>query len=84
MLSLSELSGTNVAFLGSNAAGESYLESYGFINYLVRERGEPRLRDLCRQLIRTGDLLDSLRRIYRSDLQKLEDGYMTALRATPR
>ncbi|MGY8804501.1 MAG: peptidase MA family metallohydrolase [bacterium] len=84
LFSLSELSGTNLAYLGPNAAGVAYLESYGFINYLVRERGEPRLRDLCRQLIRTGDLLDSLRRIYRSDLQKLEDGYMTALRATPR
>lgn len=84
MFSLSDLSASNLAYLGPNAAGLAYLESYGFIDYLVRERGELRLRDLCRQLIRTGDLRDAIRRIFKSDLTELEVAYLGFLRGTSR
>lgn len=84
LFTLAELSAPNLANLGRNAAGLAYLQSYGFIDFLVGERGELRLRDLCKRVIRTGDLADAVRRIYRADLPKLETAYLTALRGSSR
>jgi len=83
LYSLVELSSPNLGFLGPNAAALAYLQSYGFIDYLAHARGERRLRDLCRQLVRTGELGDALRRIYRGDIEKLELAYLEMLRGTP-
>jgi hypothetical protein len=80
LFGLSDLSMPSLGALGPRAAQLAYLESYGFIDFLARERGERRLRDLCRQLVRTGDLADSLRRIFRGDLARLEASFLTALR----
>ena len=78
--SLSELSTRTYGGLEPGAAQVAYLQSYGFIDFLARVRGESRLRDLCRRLVRTGDLSASLRRIFRSDLARLEASYFDALR----
>ncbi|MFT5695394.1 MAG: hypothetical protein ACI9QQ_001371 [Myxococcota bacterium] len=79
LLRLAELSSRSLGHLGPNAAQWAYLQSYGFVNYLAHVRGERRLRDLCRQLVRTGDLDDALRRVYRNDLTKLEQGFAEVL-----
>lgn len=77
---LADLSAPSLGGLGPAAAQLAYLESYGFIDFLARERGDRRLRDLCRQLVRTGDLDDSLRRVFRDDLAGLETSFRKALR----
>ncbi|MCH7867223.1 MAG: hypothetical protein IH881_05955 [Myxococcales bacterium] len=82
LFALSDLSSANLGALGPQAASLAYLESYGFVDFLAQLRGERRLRDLCRRLIRTGDLNDSLRRIFRSDLAALEASFFDALRGT--
>ncbi len=79
LFTLDELSTAALGHLGPRAAQLAYLQSYGFIDYLVRERGELRLRDLCRRVSRTGDLADTLRRIYRGELPRLEAGFLEAL-----
>ena len=80
LFTLSDLSAPSLGGFGPGAAQFAYLESYGFIDFLAKERGERRLRDLCRQLVRTGDLDDSLRRIFRDDLAGLEVSFRNALR----
>jgi hypothetical protein len=79
LFSLSELSAPSLAALGPDEAHLAYLESYGFIDFLVQQRGERRLRDLCRRLVRTGNLDDSLRRIFRKDLTALQASFFAAL-----
>jgi hypothetical protein len=78
--SLSDLSAPSLGGFGPGAAQLAYLESYAFIDFLARVRGERRLRDLCRQFIRTGDLDDSLRRIFKDDLAGLEASFRGAIR----
>jgi len=82
LFSLGELSTAALGHLGPTAAQLAYLQSYAFIDYLVRERGAKRLRDLCRRVSRTGDLSDSLRRIYRGELPRLEADFVRALRGS--
>lgn len=79
LFSLSDLSARSLGAFGPGAAQLAYLESYGFIDFLVQQRGERRLRDLCRRLIRTGNLDDSLRRIFRSDLGALQASFFAGL-----
>jgi hypothetical protein len=82
LFSLHDLSAPNLAGFGPHAARLAYLESYGFIDFLTQLRGERRLRDLCKRFIRTGNLDDSLRRIFRSDLKDLEASFFEGLRGT--
>ncbi len=82
LFSLSELGAPSLGRLAPGAAQLAYLESYGFIDFLARQRGERRLRDLCRRLVRTGDLDDSLRRIFRSNLAQLETSFRNVLSGT--
>lgn len=82
LFALSDLSSATLGALGPRAAHLAYLESYGFIDFLARQRGERRLRDLCRRLVRTGSLDDSLRRIFRSDLSGLEASFRDSLRSS--
>lgn len=80
LFSLADLSTRALGHLGPRDAQLAYLQSHAFVDYLVRARGEQRLRDLCRRVARTGDLADALRRIYRADLAKLEQDFLDALR----
>jgi hypothetical protein len=65
--------------MSAAAARLAYLQSYAFIEYLERRHGERSLRDLCRELVRTGDLPRTLRRVFRADLASLEAGFFADL-----
>jgi hypothetical protein len=57
----------------------AYLQSYGMMEYLGRRHGERSLRELCIELVRTGDLRQTLRRVYRAHLADLEAGFVSDL-----
>jgi len=69
---LAALSTPSFAHLGPQGAQVAYLESYGFVDFLVRSYGERALRRWCEELIRTGDLDRATTRVYRADLSELE------------
>ena len=77
---LAQLSTRALGHLGPREAGLAYLQSRAFVDYLVRARGDRRLRDLCRRVARTGELIDAVERIYRRDLAELEADFADALR----
>ena len=66
--------------MSPGAAQLAYLQSYGLMEYLGRRHGELSLRELCVELVRTGDLRRTLRRVYRADLSALEAGFLSDLR----
>lgn len=80
LFSLQQLSARSLGHLRAREAQLAYLQSRAFIDYLVRARGDQRLRDLCRRVARTGDLQDAVERIYRRDLDRLEADFADALR----
>jgi len=49
------------------------------MEFLARRYGERSLREFCVELVRTGDLRRTLRRVFRSDLQGLEAGFIADL-----
>jgi hypothetical protein len=65
--------------MSPGAAQLAYLQSYGLMEYLGRRHGERSLRELCVELVRTGDLRRTLRRVYRADLGALEAGFVSDL-----
>ena len=76
---LFELSPPSFAVLGAEAAGLAYLQSYAMIDYLARQRGERRLRDLVGGTIRERTLGSTFRRIYRFDLVELPPRFAAEL-----
>ncbi|MBW2420358.1 MAG: hypothetical protein JRH19_17590, partial [Deltaproteobacteria bacterium] len=68
----------------SRAARVAYLESYGFFEFLTRRDDERRLRDLCRELMRTDDLDRAFRRSYRAKASELHAEYLSDLRSATR
>ena len=52
---------------------------YGMIEFLVSQRGERSLRELCDGLIRTRNLDRTLRRVYRANLNELESRFLAEL-----
>jgi hypothetical protein len=58
----------------------AYLQSYGLIDSLVRHHGERALREFCRELVRTGNLPRSMKRVYRADLNDLATRFISGLR----
>lgn len=79
LLPLPALSGANFAHLASGAAGLAYLQSYGMVEFLVRQYGPRKLREFCQSLVRTRDLQRSLTRVYRIDLATLEARFVAEL-----
>lgn len=79
LVSLARLSGPSFSRLGPDAAALAYLQSYGMIDFLVRQHGERRLRELCQELVRRRDLARALRRAYRADLAGLEARFFDEL-----
>jgi len=65
--------------MSPDAARLAYLQSYGLMEYLGRRHGERSLRELCVELVRTGDLRRTLKRVYRADLGALEAGFVSEL-----
>ena len=74
-----ELSGPSFGRMSPQAAGLAYLQSYGLMEFLGRRYGERSLREFCVELVRTGDLARTLRRVFRSDLPDLEAAFVADL-----
>ncbi|MCH2170330.1 hypothetical protein MK489_06080 [Myxococcota bacterium] len=77
---LQQLSGASFAQLSGQHARLAYLESYAFVEFLVRRYGERDLKEFVRVYLRTGDLNRSLKRVYRADLKTLEKRHLDELR----
>ena len=78
---LADLSTPSFAGFGPNAAQVAYVQSYAFIDYLVRTYGERRLRDFVRELLRTGVLDRAVSKTFRSSLDDLEGAFGAELAA---
>lgn len=75
LFSLAELSLPTLGGFQPDAAALAYLQSYGFIAYLVQAHGE---RDLVRfwsAVVRSKSLESGARRIYHQDLDELEASF---------
>ena len=79
LLSFEALSVPSFGRMSPDAARLAYLQSYGLMEYLGRRHGERALREFCVELVRTGDLRRTLRRVYRADLSTLEAGFVSDL-----
>lgn len=79
LFSFEALSAPSFGRLSSKAAQLAYLQSYAFMEYLGRRYGESALRKLCVELVRTGDLGRTLKRVFRADLDRLEAGFLSDL-----
>jgi hypothetical protein len=75
LYALSELSTPSFGHLPPGEARAAYLQSYAFIDFLVRRHGERRLRDLIDSYLRTRHLDRAVKRNYRADLPRLEERF---------
>lgn len=80
--SLAALSTPSFAHLGPGPARVAYLQSYGMIDFLVRQHGERDLKRFCEEVVRKRDLDRAARRVYRSDLSTLEARFFDELRSS--
>ena len=65
--------------LGTGSARIAYLQSYAFIEFLGRGYGEGALREYVVEVVRTGDLERSARRVFRASLADLEGRFLAEL-----
>jgi len=65
--------------MSGDAARLAYLQSYALMEFLGRRYGERSLREFCLELVRSGDLVRTLRRVYRTDLRGLEGAFIADL-----
>jgi hypothetical protein len=79
LLPFDSLGSPSFGRMSPDAARLAYLQSYGLMEYLARRYGERSLREFCVELVRTGDLQRTLRRIYRADLATLEARFRSDL-----
>ena len=79
LFSFQQLSSPSFSGFGPGAAQIAYLESYGFIAYLAHQHSERRVRDWIREVARSQDLDRATRRIFRTDLGRLEERYLEEL-----
>jgi hypothetical protein len=69
----------NFAALGADNAPGAYIVSTAFVDYLVRLGGQAGLRELCRTLLRTGNLDRAFERAYGYDLAELDAAFRSQL-----
>jgi hypothetical protein len=79
LFSLASLSTPSFGHLDQDAAHLAYLQSYGMVEFLAKQRGERSLREFCDRLMRTRNLARALKRVYRADLQTLEARFVAEL-----
>lgn len=79
LFSLAELSVPAFGGFGPQAAALAYTQSHAFVAWLVGSRNERELARFVRELLDSGDLSRSLRRVYRSDLADLEGRFAAEL-----
>ena len=65
--------------MSGDAARLAYVQSYALMEFLARRYGERSLREFCVELVRTGDLGRTLRRVFRSDLRGIEVAFIADL-----
>ncbi|HEB91323.1 MAG TPA: hypothetical protein ENI85_17235 [Deltaproteobacteria bacterium] len=82
LFSLSELGARSFSDFGPDAARLAYLESYAFIDHLVRSHGERGLVRFWRAVVRSRSLDRGSRRAYRQDLETLERGFRRSIGAS--
>ena len=81
LFSLAELGTPSFGGFSPDAAALAYLQSYGFIDYLVRVHGEDELVQFWSAVVRSQSLVRGARRAYRADLADLEKGFHRSLGA---
>jgi hypothetical protein len=81
LFSLSDLSAHSFGGFAPDAATLAYLQSYGFIDYLVQSQGEHRLVQFWSAFVRSRSLERASRRAYSRDLGDLEKDYRRTLGA---
>ena len=81
LFSLSDLSAPSFGGFAPDAAGLAYLQSYGFIDYLVQSHGQRRLLQFWSAFVRSRSLERASRRAYSQDLGNLEKDYLGTLGA---
>lgn len=84
LFSFVDLSRASLGHLPPGSAQLAYLQSYGFIDFVTREKGVRRLRELCRRFVRTGDLESAFRKFDRRGLDGLIAAYLGELRGSSR
>jgi hypothetical protein len=81
LFSLDQLSGASFAGFSPNAARVAYLESYGFVGYLVDAYGEKKFNQFWSALLDSKSLERASRRAYGRDFEDVEAGYFKSIRA---
>ena len=76
LFSLADLAGRSFGGFSPEAARLAYLQSYGFIDYLVQSHGERRLVQFWSAVVRSRSLERGSRRAYRQDLADLEENFL--------
>jgi hypothetical protein len=79
LFALEALSMPSFSRMSGGAAGLAYLQSYALMEFLARRHGERTLREFCEELVRTGDVDRTLRKVFRSDLSGLEAAFIADL-----
>ncbi len=82
LFQMSDLGFASFGRFGPQAARVAYLQSFGFFEFLDRNFGERRMRDLCKAVIRTADVDAGFRRTFREDVASLESMYFEDLRSS--
>ncbi len=72
---LSELSLPSFGQMGPGMARLAYAQSHAFIDFLVDTQGARRLREWVEAIVRSGDLGRATRRVYRVELEVLEQRF---------
>jgi hypothetical protein len=81
LFTLVELGTRSFGGFSPDAAGLAYLQSYGFIDYLVQTHGERGLVRFWSAVVRSQSLERGARRAYREDLSDLERDFHRSLGA---
>jgi hypothetical protein len=80
LFSLQQMSLPSLAEFAPNAAGLAYLESYGFISYLVDQHGERKLVRFWSEYLRSRSVERASRRAFSRDFEDLEADFFKSLR----
>lgn len=81
LFSLAELSSRSFGGLSSEAAGLAYLQSYGFIDYLVQNNGGRGLIRFWSAVVRSGSVDRGARRAFKADPSELDADFRRSLGA---
>lgn len=81
LFSLADLGRPSLAGFAPQAASYAYLQSYAFVDFLAGRHEDPGLQRFWSELARSGNFDRAGRRVFRSDLAKLESAFRRSLGA---